>query len=205
MPAFTNADARRLLSDDRTTCTIPDTFTSIADHAFINYGTFNLLHTVIVPNTITSIGVAAFAWCSSLSSITIPPSVVQIRGYAFAHCSSLKSNTISDAALSNTNYGMYYGNYRDPFYDCTLLIAKARSLNMNVREYLLHRNEMIRLRVTVLTSLKTIQNARELSAETDGREFVWGDGIAIEGGEFDGVLAYTMLNDDVWRVILEYF
>ena len=75
---------------------------------------------------------------------------------------------------------------------------------MTVRKYLLHRNEMVRLRVTVLTSLKTIQNARELSAETDGREFVWGDGIAIEGGEFDGVLAYRMLIDDVWRPILEF-
>ena len=76
---------------------------------------------------------------------------------------------------------------------------------MTVKQYLLHRNERIRLRVTVLSSLKAIQNARELSAETDGREFVWGDGIAIEGGEFDGALAYRMLNDDCWRHILEFF
>ena len=188
MPAFTRSDARNLLSDDGTSCTIPDTFTSIADRAFCNWNTtdfenFDLLHTVIIPSTITTIGNSAFAHRSSISSITIPPSVIQISAYAFGNCSSLKSITISDATLNNNNYGMNrWGSFNDPFYGCTLLIAKAQSLNMTVKQYLLHRNEMVRLRVTVLTSLKAIQNARDLSAETDGREFVWGDGIAIEGG-----------------------
>ena len=184
MTVFTKADALRLISADRTSCTIPDTFTSIAVNAFqLEHITdFPLLYTVIIPNTITSIGNYAFVNLT-ISSITIPPSVIQISAYAFGNCSSLKSVTISDATLNNNNYGMNrWGSFNDPFYGCTLLIAKAQSLNMTVKQYLLHRNERIRLRVTVLSSLKAIQNARDLSAETDGREFVWGDGIAIEGG-----------------------
>ena len=197
MPVFTNADARRLLSEDGTSCTIPDTFTSIADRAFNNWYTtdFDLLRTVIIPNTITSIGYAAFARCSSISSITIPASVIQISAYAFGDCTSLKSITISDAALNNTNYGMHDGNYYNPFYGCTLLIAKARSLNMNVREYLLHRNERIRmvnLRYTVLNSLKTINNARIL-ARSEGGEFIWVNPIWISNRRrwLEEVLAAT--------------
>jgi len=75
---------------------------------------------------------------------------------------------------------------------------------MSIKEYLLRQNRINR-RVAVLTSLKTIQNARELSAETDGSVFVWVNGNEIEGGELDGALAYKMLIDDVWRHILEFF
>ena len=196
MPAFTNTDAIRLLSEDGTSCTIPDTFTSIADRAFYNWNTdFDLLHTVIIPSTITSIGYGAFAFCSSISSITIPPSVVQIRGRAFFNCSSLKSVIISDAALNNNYYGMDDGEYYDPFFGCTELIAKAQQLNMTVKEYLLHRNERIRmvnLRYTVLNSLKTINNARIL-ARSEGGEFIWVNPIWISNRRrwLEEVLAAT--------------
>ncbi len=37
----------------------------------------------VIPNTVTSIGGAAFAYCSTLTKITIPGSVTQIKGSAF--------------------------------------------------------------------------------------------------------------------------
>ena len=43
----------------------------------------------IIPNSVTSIGNYAFAWCPSLTSVTIPNSVTSIGNYAFDDCSSL--------------------------------------------------------------------------------------------------------------------
>ena len=85
------------------------------------------------------------------------------------------------------------------------LIAIARALNMTVREYLRHRNEMTRRRVTVLASLKTITDARIL-ARSEGREFVWGDPVGIEEGDLNGVLAEERIPPaKMWREILEFF
>jgi len=47
-----------------------------------------------IPTSVTTIGLAAFAFCSSLKSITIPASVTGIMVSAFYGCSSLKSITI---------------------------------------------------------------------------------------------------------------
>ena len=44
-----------------------------------------------IPNSVTTLGIAAFAGCASLSSITIPNSVLSIRDKAFYDCTSLKS------------------------------------------------------------------------------------------------------------------
>ena len=43
-----------------------------------------------IPNSVTSIGYAAFAGCTGLASITIPDSVTSIGGYAFCDCTGLK-------------------------------------------------------------------------------------------------------------------
>ena len=44
---------------------------------------------VVIPDSITSIGEAAFIFCEKLASITIPESVVSIGDYVFGHCCSL--------------------------------------------------------------------------------------------------------------------
>ena len=53
-----------------------------------------------IPNSVTSIGFAAFAGCTSLTSVTIPNSVTSIGGYAFSGCTSLTSVTIPNSVTS---------------------------------------------------------------------------------------------------------
>ena len=52
------------------------------------------LQSVIIPNSVKSIGDEAFSWCQSLQRITIPNSVTSIGDYAFSSCESLQSVTI---------------------------------------------------------------------------------------------------------------
>jgi hypothetical protein len=46
---------------------------------------------VTIPSSVTSLGFAAFAGCSGLTSVTIPSSVTSIGDYAFYGCSGLTS------------------------------------------------------------------------------------------------------------------
>jgi len=93
MTVFTKADARRLLSEDGTSCTIPDTFTSVGDKAFYN-NEFNSLQTVIIPDSITSVGDRAFRYCDALTNIKLPKSILSFGEYAFASCRALVSITL---------------------------------------------------------------------------------------------------------------
>ena len=54
----------------------------------------------VIPNTVTTIGEAAFYDCSGLSSVTIPNSVTTIGEEAFENCRSLTSVTIGGAVDS---------------------------------------------------------------------------------------------------------
>ena len=79
-----------LIAGDQTTI-IPNSVTSIGDHAFDGC---DALTSITIPNSVTSIGWGAFYDCDALTSITIPDSVTSIGGMAFSGCSSLTSVTI---------------------------------------------------------------------------------------------------------------
>ena len=57
-----------------------------------------------IPNSVTSIGCAAFYSCTGLTSISIPNSVTSIGSYAFARCTGLTSISIPNSV---TNIGSF--------------------------------------------------------------------------------------------------
>ena len=60
------------------------------------YGCTNLT-SIIIPNSVTTIGGSTFEECTGLSSIVIPNSVTSIGDYAFYDCTSLTSITIPNS------------------------------------------------------------------------------------------------------------
>ena len=70
--------------------------TSIGDDVFESSG----ITSVIIPNSVTTIGFEAFAGCYSLTSVTIPDSVTSIGDGAFFKCYDLTSVTIPNSVTS---------------------------------------------------------------------------------------------------------
>ena len=103
---FATGDGRCLIVDGvlnsfapsgLTEYTIPNSVTSIGYAAFAHC---YRLTSVTIPDSVTTIGYAAFYNCSSLTSITIPDSVTTIGGAAFYNCYSLASVTIGDSVTT---------------------------------------------------------------------------------------------------------
>lgn len=93
-------------------CTIPDGVTSIDFAAFADCTS---LTSIIIPNSATSIGDSAFSGCSALITVTIPDSVTTIGDEAFAGCSALSfvfftgdAPTICSNAFDDTPATIYF-------------------------------------------------------------------------------------------------
>ena len=82
--------------DGLTSVMIPNSVTSIGFYAFYDCG----LTSVTIPDSVTSIGYYAFSGCSGLTSVTISDGVKSIGGSAFEGCSGLTSVTIPDGVKS---------------------------------------------------------------------------------------------------------
>lgn len=82
---------------DITSIILPNSVTSIGGSAFSGC---TGLTSITFPNSVTSIDYYAFENCSGLTSITIPNSVTSINGYAFAGCNGLTSINIGNSVTS---------------------------------------------------------------------------------------------------------
>ena len=77
-----------------TSFTIPDSVTSIGYAAF---GYCTGLTSIVIPDSVETIGEFAFAFCSNLSEITLGESLRAIGGDAFRGCTGLTSIVIPDS------------------------------------------------------------------------------------------------------------
>lgn len=80
---------------------IPDTITSIGSAAFYDC---HLLTSITIPDSVEIIGEGAFCGCKSLTSITIPNSVKTIGDGAFSSCSSLTTIALPASITSIPDY-----------------------------------------------------------------------------------------------------
>ena len=88
-----------LNDEEITDLIIPNTVTSIG---YLAFAYCKCLTSVTIPNSVTSIGEAAFVY-SHLTSVTIPNSLISIGDDAFGSCTSLTSVTIPNSVTSIGN------------------------------------------------------------------------------------------------------
>ena len=124
------------------TLSLPETLTAIGESAFYGSG----IKTVVIPNSVNSIGASAFASCANLTSITvgsgckvIPTSflsdctvlseiilsegVTEISDKAFSGCTALESISIpcTVTIIGSTKYNSSSTATYLPFYNCSSL------------------------------------------------------------------------------------
>ena len=84
---------------------IPDSVTTIGDFAFYQCDS---LTSVTIGDSVTTIEEGAFWDCDSLTSVTIPDSVTTIGNNAFAWCDSLTNVTIGDSVTTIGGSAFYW-------------------------------------------------------------------------------------------------
>lgn len=88
----------------KTSCTLPDTVTSIADNAFSGCKNLTLL---TMSDSIVSIGTNAFKGCTGLTNVRIPEKVKALSDGIFMNCSSLTSIDIP-AGVTSIGYRAFF-------------------------------------------------------------------------------------------------
>ena len=102
---FSTVDDKHTLVEylgNATDVTLPSNYNgenyAIGDYLFITNK--KELTSIVIPNSVTSIGYGAFEGCTGLTSVTIPNSVTSIGNQAFDGCSGLTSIIIGNSVTS---------------------------------------------------------------------------------------------------------
>ena len=97
LPGSSEEDEGYTLCRNLATILIPNSVTTIGDDAFWNCDS---LISVTMPNSVLTIGSGSFRDCYDLISVTIPDSVTSIGSFAFDDCYDLTSVTIPDSVTT---------------------------------------------------------------------------------------------------------
>jgi hypothetical protein len=76
---------------------IPSVYNGQPVTAIASFSNYTTMTSVIIPDSVTSIGGGAFSGCTGLTSVTIPDSVTSIDSRAFYGCTGLTSVTIGNS------------------------------------------------------------------------------------------------------------
>lgn len=98
LPTENTIGERMFTSRGLQTILLPKSVTSIDDNAFFSCHSLNKV--VIYDNSVKTIGMAAFEYCSSLADIILPEGVTTIARSAFWHCKELVSVVIPNSVKS---------------------------------------------------------------------------------------------------------
>jgi len=90
------------------------------------------LVSVVIPNTVTSIGKGAFRYNAALNSVVLPNAITNIGAGAFEGCKSLKSITIPRSITEISNYE--YERYGGVFENCGLTTISLHNNLVNIGE-----------------------------------------------------------------------
>lgn len=88
-----------------TSITIPNSVFSVGEAAF---NSCRYMTSVSIPNSVTYIGPAAFYDCGALTSIVIPNSITTIMGNTFSSCTNLRDITMSNN-ITSIGENAFYG------------------------------------------------------------------------------------------------
>lgn len=106
LPTENTIGERMFTSRGLQTILLPKSVTSIDDNAFFSCHSLNKV--VIYDNSVKTIGMAAFEYCSSLADIILPEGVTTIARSAFGGCSSLSRIDLPEG-VTTIGHSAFYG------------------------------------------------------------------------------------------------
>ncbi len=158
------------------TVIIGDSVTSIGDYAFDGC---DLLQSVTMGNSVTSIGDWAFDDCTSLQSVTIGNGVTSIGIRAFSGCTSLQYNVYGNAK--------YLGNAENPY------VALIRSVNDEITSCEIHSDTKV-IHSDAFDGCDLLQSVTMGNSVTSIGDWAFYDCTSLERVEYTGKI-------DQWAMI----